>query len=185
MPLPLAALLPLVASLAPGLIKHLAGDRAGAVASEVASAIGAVVGSQDPADVELALADPGRAADLRLELARIEAEHERAMLAATLADVAGARGQTVELARQGSPIAWGAPVVSAIVLLAFAAALYAVVAQEIPEGSRELALLLLGGLLGMAQAVVAYWVGSSAGSARKDEALRGIAAGPFGQAVRR
>lgn len=175
MPLPLAALLPLVASLAPGLIKHLAGDRAGAVAAEVATAIGAVVGSDDPAEVHAALADPERAADLRIELARIEREHERAMLVATLADVASARSQTVELARAGSGIAWGAPLVSAIVLLAFGLALYAVVAQEIPAGSRELALLLLGGLLGMAQAVVSYWVGSSAGSARKDEALRGLA----------
>lgn len=185
MPLPLAAVLPLVASLAPGLIKHLAGDQAGSIAGEVASAIGAVVGSDDPADIDLALRDPQRAADLRLELARIEAEHERAVLAATLADVAGARGQTVELARAGSSIAWGAPIVSALVLLAFGLALYGIVAREIPEGSREMALLLLGGLLGMAQAVVAYWVGSSAGSARKDEALRRALPGHFGGASRR
>jgi hypothetical protein len=172
MPLPLAALLPLVAALAPGLIKHLAGDKAGAVAGQVAAAIRTVAKSDDAVDVELAIADPARAAELRLELARIEAEQERAILAATLADVAGARGQTVALAKAGSPIAWGAPAVSVVVLLAFGAALYAVVAQEIPEGSRDMALLLLGGLLGMAQAVVAYWVGSSAGSARKDQALR-------------
>lgn len=172
MPLPLAALLPLVATLAPGLIKYLAGDKAGAVAGQVAAAIRTVAKSDDVVDVELALADPARAAELRLELARIEAEQERAILAATLADVAGARGQTVALAKAGSPIAWGAPAVSVVVLLAFGAALYAVVAQEIPEGSRDMALLLLGGLLGMAQAVVAYWVGSSAGSARKDQALR-------------
>lgn len=180
MPLPLAALLPLVASLAPGLVKHLAGERAGAVAGEVATAINAVVGSQDPAEVELALADPARAADLRLDLARIEQAAETERVRMLLADVAGARGQTVELARAGSVIAWGAPVVSALVLLAFGVALYGIVAREIPEGSRELALLLLGGLLGMAQAVVAYWVGSSAGSARKDEALRGALSGPFG-----
>jgi hypothetical protein len=180
MPLPLATLLPLVASLAPGLIKHMAGDKAGAIAGEITSAIGAVVRSEDPAEIDLALRDPQRAADLRLELARIEAEQERAILAATLADVANARDQTVDLARVGSPIAWGAPVVSALVLVAFGFALYGIVAREIPEGSRELALLLLGGLLGMAQAVVAYWVGSSAGSARKDEALRRALPGPFG-----
>lgn len=174
---PVLALLPLLASLAPGLVKALAGDRAGDVAQQVSTAVQAVVGSSEPAEVDLALRDPARAADLRLELARIEAEHERAMLAATLADVAGARAQTVDLARANSPIAWGAPLVSLVVLIAFGAAIYAVVTQQIPEGSREMALLLLGGLLTMAQAVVAYWVGSSAGSARKDEALRGLAGG--------
>lgn len=182
---PVLALLPLLTPLVPGLVRALAGDKAGDVAQQVTTAVRAVVGSDDPAQVAVALQDPAKAADLTLELAAIEREHEREMLRAALADVADARGQTVELARAGSPIAWGAPIVSAIVLVAFGLALYAVVAQPLPEGSRELALLLLGGLLGMAQAVVSYWVGSSAGSARKDEALRGIAAGPFGQAVRR
>ena len=185
MPLPLATLLPLVASLAPGLIKHMAGDKAGAIAGEVVAAVTRVAGSDDPAKVDLALADPARAAELRIELARIESSAETERLRLVLADVAGARDQTVDLARAGSPIAWGAPVVSALVLVAFGFALYGIVAREIPEGSRELALLLLGGLLGMAQAVVAYWVGSSAGSARKDEALRRALPGPFGGAPSR
>ena len=172
MPLPLAALLPLVASLAPGLIKHLAGDKAGAIAGEVAAAVTRVAGSDDPAEVELALVDPARAAELRIELARLESSAETERLRLVLADVAGARAQTVELARVGSPIAWGAVVVSGLVLLAFSASVWVVLTRTLPPGSQEIALYTVGALQTMAAAVVAYWVGSSAGSARKDETLR-------------
>ena len=179
----LLALLPLVAQLAPGLIRSLAGDRAGDVAQQVGVAVRAVVGTDDPAAVRAALdADPVKAADLSLELARIEAEDRRAeraaeaeMMRAILADVAGARTHTVDLARAGSAIAWGAPIVSAIVLIAFAAAVWLVLTRTLPQGSQEIALYTVGSLQTLAAAVVAYWVGSSAGSARKDQVLGEVA----------
>lgn len=54
-----------------------------------------------------------------------------------------------------------------------------VLTRTVPAGSRELANILLGTLAAMASSVVGYWVGSSAGSARKDAVLRGGAAGPL------
>lgn len=170
--MPILALLPLVASLAPGLMRYLVGDRAGDVTAQVSTAIRSIIGSDDPAVVEAALADPGKAADLRLELARIESAAETERLRLMMADVAGARAQTVDLARAGSPIAWGAPIVSAVVLVAFGLAVWAVLTHSLPAGSQEIALYTVGALQTMAGGVVAYWVGSSAGSARKDEALR-------------
>lgn len=172
MALPLAALLPVVASLAPTLLRHLAGEQAGAVAQQVATAVRSVVGSDDPAAVQVALADPVKAADLKLELAKIESDAETERLRMVLADVAGARAHTVELARAGSPIAWGAPLVSALVLVGFAVAVWVVLTRALPAGSQEIALYTVGALQTLAASVVAYWVGSSAGSARKDEALR-------------
>jgi hypothetical protein len=172
MPLPLMALLPLITTLAPGIVRALAGDKAGDVAQQVTSAVRAVAGTDDPAEVEIALRDPQRAADLRLELARIEAEAQREELRAVLADVADARAHTVALVKARSPIAWGAPIVSALVLIAFGCAVYVVLTRSLPPGSQEIALYTVGSLQTLAAAVVAYWVGSSAGSARKDEALR-------------
>lgn len=170
----LLALIPALAQLAPGIVRHLAGERAGEVAKDVGLALRAVVGSEDPAELELALRDPAKAADLRLELARIEEQHETERMRLLLADVAGARAQTVELARAGSVVAWGAPIVSAIVLVAFGAAVWVVLTRQLPAGSQEVALYTLGALQAMAMAVVGYWVGSSAGSARKDAALREV-----------
>ena len=63
---------------------------------------------------------------LRIKLAEIAAQAEAdqrkadlATLHAQLADVAGARAQTVALAKAGSEIAWVAPVVSLVVLGTF------------------------------------------------------------------
>lgn len=65
----------------------------------------------------------------------------------------------------------GAVIISAIVLLLFGGALWAVLFRAIPETNREVALIILGQLSAITAAVVYYWVGSSSGSARKDEHL--------------
>lgn len=169
MPLPLAALIPVVASLAPTLMRHLAGDRAGEIAEQVSTAVQSVVGTDDPEQVALAMQDPARAADLRLELARIEADAETERLRLVLADVASARAQTVDLARAGSPIAYGALGVSAVVMALFAAVVLGPM-WGYPAPADATVRLLEYCLI----ACVGYWLGSSAGSARKDEALRGL-----------
>lgn len=180
------ALIPLVASLAPELVRWIAGDKAGTVASQIAAVVRTVTGTDDPAVVQQAIADPAKAAELRLELAKLAAQAEADQrqaeleeLKATLADVASARQQTVALAQAGSPIAYGAVVVSALVLAAFGATAWLVLTRALPEGSQEVAIYTVGSLQTMAAAVVAYWVGSSAGSARKDAVLRGGPHGPL------
>jgi hypothetical protein len=52
-----------------------------------------------------------------------------------------------------------------LVTAAFMAALWFVVRQEIPAASREIAYILLGTLGAKFGDIVAYWVGSSSGSA--------------------
>ncbi len=61
--------------------------------------------------------------------------------------------------------------VSLLVTAAFMAALWFVVRQEIPAASREIAYILLGTLGAKFGDIVAYWVGSSSGSAQKSAAL--------------
>lgn len=176
---PLLAAVPgvlsLIAEYGPGLARHLIGPRAGEVADQVSAVVQAVTGKADPAEAADAVArDPQLAMQLRVELARIESAAAAEELRLRLADIADARAQTVELARAGSPIAWGAVVVSIIILVAFGLAVWAVVLREVPLGSRELALLLLGTLGAMATQVANYWLGSSAGSKAKDELVRGV-----------
>ena len=66
---------------------------------------------------------------------------------------------------------WGAVIVSALVLTQFALACFLVLWRDVPAGSQQAALVLLGALASNGTMVVGYWVGSSAGSARKDELM--------------
>jgi hypothetical protein len=83
---------------------------------------------------------------------------------------------TVRLAEAKSPIAYGAVLVSAIVLVGFAIMLWLVIREEVPANQRDMVTLLLGTLAGMASSVVAYWVGSSNGSMQKNAALEKVLA---------
>lgn len=163
-------LIPLLAPLVPRIAEWIGGDDAEAVASQVTSVVAAVAGSTDPAAVAAAIADPARASDIALGLARIAAEREKARedamtarMVATLADTADARRQTVQLAASGSPLAYGAPLVSAVILLLFATMVGAEQFGWAPvsDGTKRLVEAALVLVLG-------YWVGSSAGSAAKD-----------------
>jgi membrane protein DedA with SNARE-associated domain len=72
-------------------------------------------------------------------------------------------------------LAWGAPIVSVVVLLTFGGVVSLTMLRTIPTGSETVLNVLLGTLAAMATNVVGYWVGSSAGSARKDERLAEVA----------
>jgi VIT1/CCC1 family predicted Fe2+/Mn2+ transporter len=186
MPLPL--LLPFALSLVPQLGRWLAGEDGARVGTAAADIVATVTGASTPEYAEAALAaDPALRGQLTVQLAQIAAEREAAAhaaqleaLRATLADVAGARRQTVQLARAGSPMAYGAPVVSIIVLLAFGGVMWMAMFQPIPRGSEAILNILLGTLATMAVSVVSYWVGSSAGSAEKNRLLA-AAQPPFPQ----
>lgn len=67
--------------------------------------------------------------------------------------------------------AWATAAVSILVLLLFGTMAALTLFLTIPPGSEAIMNTLLGTLSAMAMTVISYWVGSSAGSARKDERL--------------
>ncbi|WP_188263257.1 hypothetical protein [Azospirillum tabaci] len=175
----LPLLIPILTALAPVLLPEVAkaalgtGETAQKVGEATVSVVSAVTGVpiSTPADAERAVAavqaDPAKLA----ELYRQQGDQVVALLRLDNDDRADARAQTVQLAQAGSRISWGAPIVSTIVLVTFGIVLYRVLSQ--PAGVIDQnATLMLGALTTMASAVVAYWVGSSAGSAAKDRLLR-------------
>lgn len=167
--------LPLLLGLAPTVASWIMGDKTGVAVSKVAGIAQEILGASDAVGIERAIAtDPDLALQFRMAVIQAEADARRQefdTLQAELADVASARSQTVELAKAGSAIAWGAVTVSLLVTVAFMAALWFVVRQEIPAASREIAYILLGTLGAKFGDIVAYWVGSSSGSAQKSAAL--------------
>lgn len=171
-------LIPLLLGLAPTVASWIMGDKTGAAVSKVTDIARDILGTTDANGIERAVAaDPNLALQFKMAVLQAEADaraHERETLQALLADVASARSQTVELAKAGSSIAWSAPVISTLVTVAFMGALWLIVTQEIPVNSREIAYILLGTLAAKWGDVVAYWVGSSSGSAAKDATLRQV-----------
>ena len=174
-------LLPLILNLVPALAGLFSGPKAEAHVAAVTSAVRAITGTDNPEAAAAALAaDPSKAADLQVALARIAAESDAADRAADLedfkasiADVAGARTQTVDLAKMGSPIAWAAPTVSVVVTAGFFAVTAIVAFAPVTADAGRAAMLnqLIGALTLAFGSVISYWLGSSAGSARKTELL--------------
>jgi Glycosyl hydrolase 108 len=128
----------------PDLMRFIGPDGKGGVAANVAKVVETVTGTNDPVLAERALADPAKAAALRVELARIgaqaateqralELEQLRAVLAdrkdgranerdadrTRLEDTEGARSFALNLTRAGGPMIWGSLGISFIVAVAF------------------------------------------------------------------
>lgn len=164
--------------LAPELGHWLFGPGSDTTVKAVQDAVETVTGTAEPESQVAALADPQLATQLRIQLASIaadraahEAQATQERLASQLADIANARSTTVQLAQTGSPMAWGAAVVSIIVLGTFAAVMTLTLFRALPQNAEPVLNVLLGTLSAMATSVVSYWVGSSVGSARKDDRL--------------
>ena len=173
----MGALVPLAIAIAPEIAAWLFGANAEKTTAAVSQAVEAATGTSDPEAATAALQkDPVAASKLRLQLAQIAAEQERAsrtadldQLAATLRNEAVACAQAP--AGRKTTGSWAAPVISAVVLLTFGTVMVLVLLYGMPAGAETAANMLLGTLAAMATSVVSYWVGSSAGSARKDERM--------------
>ena len=103
--------------------------------------------------------------------AKLTAETEALRIG--IEDTQDARATTVKLAEAGSTIAWGAPVISVLIVVGFLALVFALIFKQVPDS--QVALVLFGSLSGAFGTVVAYWLGSSAGSARAGDTVRAIA----------
>lgn len=187
----LPLLIPIVAQLAPSLVDWLFGAKAEQTASAVVRVVQAVTGA-DPSTADGAAAvqaiiqgKPDLALQLQSQLmtirAQMQAEADREAdvarqadldaMKASIADIANARQQTVDLAKASSPIAYGAVIVSALAMLTFLVVTALALFRGVPEGSQPIVLILVGTVATLPTFVMSYWLGSSAGSARKDISL--------------
>ncbi len=128
-----------------------------------------VFGTTDEAAIVAKMeADPALAEQFKAKLA---AETESLRL--SIEDTQDARSTTVKLAEAGSNIAWGAPVISVLIVLGFLTLVFALIFKQVPDS--QVALVLFGTLSTAFGTVVSYWLGSSAGSARAGDTVRAIA----------
>ena len=197
-------LIPIALSVVPELIKLIAGDRAGSVATQVAGVVQAVTGTADPVEAQKRLSeDSAVATQLRVRLAEIALEAQKAQLVAeeqrrqaelsemqkALENTQGARSSMIDLVRSGSPIAWGAPVVSIIVTGGFFLFLIILMIGGIrtDAGNQTVANIIniaVGALATAFATVVNFWLGSSKGSRDKDEQVARAQAAAMEQVTR-
>lgn len=149
------------------------GTIAGAAIGALAEALGT---KPTPEAVKTAIETIPGSADIVRQVEATRGPEINADLKAILDDRQGSRNQTLALVEKGSAIAWGAPVVSVVVLAGFVALSILAMKPESAGIRADVALYLLGAWQSLATAVVGYWIGSSAGSATKDAALKQIAA---------
>lgn len=188
------AILPLILSLAPEIARLLGGNQASSVTTAVANVVRTVTGKDDPQEAAAALAaDPAKAAELRIELAKIAATAEATQrqleldaLKAQLAADAVARQAQLDafkasiddtkdaraLLKSGAATASGAVWLSGIIIVAFGFIVWFILFKgTIDTTIAPLANVLLGTLAAMATQVANFWLGSSSGSRSKDTLL--------------
>ena len=168
MPALILSLLPLLGRIAPELLGLAFGGSAEAVANKVESALRDVFGTLDPDQVQAAAqADPSKAEALK---ARLDADTEQ--LKAQLADVADARAALIGLATTGSPMAWGSPVISAIVVAAFGiVGVFVFLRYGVDSAVGQ---LIAGALIAKFGTVVDFWLGSSSGASERANQLTAL-----------
>jgi hypothetical protein len=164
-----------LAQFAPGIIKWMTGsDKAAEAAGKVVDIAKAVTGRPDGDSALAAIqADPNLALQYRLAIMANETEMDRAYLQ----DVADARKQTISLAEVGSPIAWGAPIVSVLIVSGYFFCIYLLFISKVdlPPNAFQLLNVMFGALSLAFGQVCNYWLGSSAGSKKSGDAIRDIA----------
>jgi hypothetical protein len=181
----IGGLLGFAVDVVPGLFPHLFGKNSTQVQAAVKTAVVDITGGKTSvSDVQAAVAaDPAKANEIQQKLMAIAAQADAAQrladqqqrqadldqLKVALADTASAREQTDDLVKAGSPLAWGAPIISVLVLITFATVV--LVALFADKEATPLLNVVLGTLGTMSTAVVTYCVGSSAGSQQKTALL--------------
>ncbi len=177
------AFTPIAVSIAPEIARWLFGDSGVTTAAAIAHVAELLTGTTDAGAQRAAVErDPDLACRLRVELARIAAQAEADASSHKLdlggpSETASARAQAFGSSGTGSPISSGAVLVSVVVLVIFGAVMVLIFVRAIPAGSDTIVNVLLGSLAAMATSVVSYWVGSSAGSARKDDRIAQLVSG--------
>jgi hypothetical protein len=175
-------------ALLPELIRIIGGDRAGTAATQVADAVRTITGTDDPAEAQRTIeTDPAKATELRVKLAEIAVEQQKAQLEAEdkrrqaeleelktrTADTQGARGTMIQAIQAGSWTAWGAPLMSTIITLGFFVVVTLMIFGRTPDNNNLLN-IVIGALVASFTAVVNFWLGSSQGSREKDATVQAL-----------
>ncbi len=203
------SMLPIIgiaAAILPDLIKLIAGDKAGTVASDVAKAVTDATKTDDPVKAKAAVdADPKVAADLQAKLAQIavdatKVQNEAAAqqrkdelaelqvrLQADAANTSGARSLQQVLAQTGSSVAWVPAGVSACVILGFVVVVAMIMAPKTwglsVDANNQLLNICVGALVAGFTTVISFWLGSSQGSRDKDTSSLQLQASQSAQAT--
>ena len=125
----------------------------------------------DPADPKDLLARVEADNDAAVKLADIESMNEISLAKIAFQNTESARDREVQITKATGKLNWPMYVLAAIIVLGFFGVMIAMFFQVIPEGSREIAFMLFGGLLTNFGAVVNYFFGSSKGSSDKDKLI--------------
>lgn len=157
----------IVGTVAPTLATALGGPLAGTAIKAISNA---VLGRDDASEDEVAeamkKADPETL--LKLKKADQQFKVEMRKLGVRVEEIhAGDRHSARQ--RQTKMRDWSPSILGSLIILGFFGVLAAMMAFEMPATSKDVLQIMLGALGTMSASVVAYFFGSSAGSARKNE----------------
>ena len=169
----------------PDIIKLIAGDKTGQLADQVVKAVSDTLGTANAAEAQTKLAtDAGAKAALQQKLAELALEATKAQNAEAdqqrqdaFSNTQGARSGLQALATTNSTIAWTAPTISYLVIVGFFAFLFVLVwlywGKPVDNQNNFIVQIIniaVGALTAAFATVVNFWLGSSAGSRKKDDA---------------
>ena len=178
-------LIGIAAGLVPDIIKLVAGDKTGQLADQVGEAVADAVGTTNAGEAQTKLAaNPAAQVALRQKLAELALDATKAQNAEAsrqgqdaLIDTQSARSGLQALATTNSTIAWTAPTISYLVIFGFFIFLFVLVwlywgkpADNQNNFIVQIINIAVGALTAAFATVVNFWLGSSAGSRKKDDA---------------
>src|ERR1700733_14227545 len=178
-------LIGVAAGVVPDIIKLIAGDKTGQFADQVGKAVADAVGTTDAGEAQTTLAaSPTAQATLRQKLAELAVDATKAQNAdagqraqEALNNTQSARSGLQALATTNSTIAWTAPTISYLVIGGFFIFLFVLVwlywGKPVDNQNNFIVQIIniaVGALTAAFATVVNFWLGSSAGSRKKDDA---------------
>lgn len=167
---------PTLGGLLGGLIPFPGGAILGQVAGKVLAEALGVPPTPDAVNTAITTGDPV-AIQAKLTEAEVKMNAEVEKFKAQLLDVQDARATNVEFAKINSQIQWAPAAVSILVALGFFGTLWILLKAGVNFNDTvgQVLLILVGSLVAYMNQVVNYWLGSSAGSARKDDRIEALA----------
>jgi lysozyme family protein len=178
-------LIGIAAGVVPDIIKLIAGDKTGQLADQVGKAVADSVGTTDAGEAQTKLAtNPAAQVALRQKLAELALDATKAQNAdagqraqEALNNTQSARSALQAFATTNSTIAWTAPTISYLVIGGFFIFLFVLVwlywGKPVDNQNNFIVQIIniaVGALTAAFATVVNFWLGSSAGSRKKDDA---------------